>query len=49
MFFIHIPGMRTKLKNKLAVFDENLTEVQNCANNNWYRLFDAGNAKYLMN
>lgn len=40
--------MKHKLESKFANFDENLTEVQNCANNGWYRLFDCGNAKYII-
>lgn len=40
--------MKHKLKNKFLNYDDSLTEVQNCANNGWYRLFDCGNAKYIL-
>ena len=38
-----------KLKNKLQVFDENLSEYKNMTNNKYFRIFDAGNLKYLIN
>jgi predicted nucleic acid-binding Zn-ribbon protein len=34
------------LKDKLDYFDPNLTEVENCAVNGYYRLFDCGSIKY---
>jgi len=40
--------MKHRLKNKFENFNQNLTEVQNCANNGWYRLFDSGSAKYVI-
>jgi len=40
--------MKHTLKDKFTNFDESLTEVENCANNGWYRLFDCGNAKYVL-
>jgi DNA-directed RNA polymerase subunit M/transcription elongation factor TFIIS len=40
-------GMRKSiLKDKLDYFDPKLTEVENCAINGYYRLFDCGNIKY---
>jgi len=40
--------MKHMLKDKFTNFDESLTEEQNCANNGWYRLYDCGNAKYII-
>jgi len=40
--------MKHKLSKILEYFDNTLTEVENCNNNGWYRLFDAGNAKYTL-
>jgi hypothetical protein len=40
--------MKHKLKDKITEFDGALTEEQNCNNNGWYRLYDCGNAKYVM-
>jgi len=39
--------MKHKLHKLFDNFDSNLTEVQNCNNNGWFRLFDAGNAKFI--
>lgn len=36
-----------KLKNILKHYDDNLTEVENMKLNNYYRIFDCGNIKYL--
>lgn len=35
------------LKNKLEFFDPELTEVENMYKNNYYRIFDCGNAVYV--
>jgi hypothetical protein len=44
---IHRYNMRkSELHNKLKSFDPKLTEVENCNNNGYYRLFDCGNIKY---
>jgi len=37
-----------KLKDKLEVFDPNLTEYQNMLNNGYHRIWDCGNAKFVM-
>lgn len=36
-----------KLKDKLEVFDENLTETQNMYNNEYRKIYDCGNKVYL--
>jgi hypothetical protein len=38
---------KSSLNDKLETFDPDLTEVQNCNNNGYYRLFDCGNIKYV--
>ncbi|MFW5847695.1 MAG: hypothetical protein ACOCVF_02135 [bacterium] len=38
-----------KLKNKLKKFNSNLTEVENLKLNNYYRIWDCGNLKYIYN
>lgn len=40
--------MKHKLINKIDVFDENLTEVQNMYINKYHRIWDAGNIVYLL-
>jgi len=40
--------MKHKLPKLFDDFDSEKTEVENCNANGWYRLFDAGNAKYRM-
>jgi len=37
-----------KLKEKLEKFDSDLTEFQNMVNNGWDRIWDCGNAKYVL-
>lgn len=37
----------SRMKNKLDKYDENLTEVENMHNNNYYRIYDAGKLKYF--
>ena len=36
-----------KLKDKLEIFDENLSEYENMLNNGYLRIFDAGNIKMI--
>lgn len=36
----------SRMKNKLDKYDQNLTEVENMHNNNYYRIYDAGKLKY---
>lgn len=36
-----------KLKNKLKVFNQNLTEAENMFHNNYRRMWDAGNMRFL--
>ena len=38
--------MKHKLKDTLKVFDENLTEVENCNNNGFYRVWNCGMDKW---
>jgi hypothetical protein len=35
------------LKEKLKIFDENLTEEENMLNNNFYRVYDCGNKVWV--
>ena len=43
--FNRISFQKHKLKDKLEIFDENLTEYENMINNGYLRIFDAGNLK----
>ena len=36
-----------KLKDKLEIFDENLTETENMYNNNYRKIYDCGNKVYI--
>lgn len=45
--YSRIQFQKHKLKNKLENFDSNLTEYQNMLNNNYLRIFDAGNYKLI--
>lgn len=38
-----------KLRNKLKVYDENLTEVENMRANGYYRIWDCGNLVFVKN
>jgi hypothetical protein len=38
-----------KLENVLDLFDPSLTEVQNCRNNGYYRIFDCGHGRWRLN
>ena len=38
-----------KLKDKLEIFDSNLSEYENMLNNGYLRIFDAGNLKMVKN
>jgi very-short-patch-repair endonuclease len=40
---------KSVLKDKLPIFDENLTEVQNMRNNKYTRIFDCGNLVFVKN
>lgn len=40
--------MKHKLEKQLDTFDPALTEEENCANNGWYKLYDCGNAKFVL-
>lgn len=43
----HKFGFRHKLlKNKLKIYDKNKTEVENCKNNGWFRVWDCGKLKF---
>ena len=44
--YSRIKFQKHKLKNKLKIFDSNLSEVENMYNNGYYRIFDCGNIKY---
>jgi hypothetical protein len=37
-----------KLKDKLSIFDESLSEYQNMSNNSYLRIFDAGNLVFVL-
>lgn len=41
--------MKHKLKNILSIFNEELTEEQNCLNNNYVKVFDCGHQKWVIN
>lgn len=41
--------MKHKLKNLLEVFDENKTEIENMIANDFHRIFDCGNLKFVLN
>lgn len=45
--YSRIEFQKHKLNSKLEVFDENLSEVENMRANNYFRIFDCGNVKYL--
>ena len=46
----HKFGYRHKsLERKLKVYNQNLSEHQNCYNNNIYRIYDCGKIKYILN
>lgn len=47
--FHRVSFQKHKLEKKLEVFDPNLTEVENCENNGWIQVYDAGNLKYIYN
>jgi endogenous inhibitor of DNA gyrase (YacG/DUF329 family) len=38
-----------KLKNLLKIYDENLTEKENCQKNNFWQLYDCGNKIFVKN
>lgn len=38
-----------KLKDKLDIFDPDLTEWENMVNNGYYRIWNCGNAKFILN
>jgi len=38
-----------KLKNKLDIYDENLSETKNMKNNGYYRIWDCGNKVFIIN
>jgi len=40
--------MRHKLESKLEIFDPDLTEVENMHLNKFYRIFDCGNMKFVL-
>jgi hypothetical protein len=40
--------MKHKLKNKLKVYDETLTEHENMRLNGLYRVYDAGSSSFSM-
>lgn len=43
----HKFGFRKKLlQSKLKIYDENLSEYENCSINGYYRIYDAGKIKY---
>jgi hypothetical protein len=42
-----IDFQKHKLKNKLDFYNKNLTEIENMKLNNYHRIFDCGNIKYL--
>lgn len=45
----HRYGFRKSLlKRRLAMYDESLTERENMDNNGWLRVYDAGNAAFIM-
>jgi hypothetical protein len=41
-----IQYQKHKLKDKLAIYDEELTEYENMINNNFYRIYDCGSNKF---
>ena len=45
--FSRVKFQKHKLKDLLEVFDSDLTEFENMINNNWDRIWDCGNAKYI--
>jgi len=40
--------MKHKLKKVLSTFNENLSERENCWNNGWYRVWDLGNTRWVI-
>ena len=44
-----IKFQKKNLKNILEVYDENLSEAENMFNNNYRRIFDCGNLKFIYN
>lgn len=40
--------MKHKLKDKLPIFDENLSEVDNMYNNEYFRIWDCGNYVFTL-
>lgn len=46
----HKSGFRhSSIKHKFENYDQSLTEVANCTNNGFYRIFDAGKIKWVLN
>lgn len=45
--FSRVKFQKHKLKDRLSVFDETLTEFENMTRNGWDRVWDCGNAKYV--
>lgn len=39
----------SRLKHKFENYDSNLTEEENCANNNFYRIYDCGKKRWIWN
>jgi transposase-like protein/G:T-mismatch repair DNA endonuclease (very short patch repair protein) len=47
--FSRVKFQKHKLKEKLDIFDPNLTEIQNMVNNGYQRVWDCGNAVWTIN
>lgn len=41
--------MKHKLKDKLKIYDPDLSERENCWNNGWYRIWNLGNTRWIQN
>lgn len=46
--YSRVAFQKHKLKNKLKIFDHDLTEFENMKANNWDRIWDCGNSKYQL-
>jgi len=47
--YSRVSFQKHKLKHKLKIYDESLTEKQNMANNNIYPIYDSGNQIWIYN
>lgn len=49
ILYNRISFQKHKLKSKLKIYDENLTETENMYNNNYRKIYDCGNYVFILN